>query len=91
MIDLFDFLMPRSSASCWRAAWAHGQKTRGREGGEILELVIKGDPKEIAALVVEIQERREANRPEDLSSELLKGEAVHLSGEKVGRSFLAAE
>ena len=56
-----------------------------------MELVIKGDPKEIAALVVEIQERREANRPEDLSSELLKGEAVHLSGEKAGRSFLAAE
>lgn len=56
-----------------------------------MKLTIKGDPKEIAALVVEIQERREANRPEDLSSELLKGEAVHLSGEKVGRSFLAAE
>lgn len=56
-----------------------------------MELVIKGNPKEIAALVVEIQERREANRPEVLSSELLKGEAVHLSGEKVGRSFLAAE
>lgn len=56
-----------------------------------MELVIKGDPKEIAALVWELQERREANRPEILSSELLKGEAVHLSGEKVGRSFLAAE
>lgn len=69
----------------------HGQKTRGREGGETMKLTIKGNPKEIAALVVEIQERREANRPEDLSSELLKGEAVHLSGEKVGRSFLAAE
>lgn len=56
-----------------------------------MELVIKGDPKEIAALVVALQERREANRPEVLSSELLKGEAVHLSGEKAGRSFLAAE
>lgn len=32
-----------------------------------MELTIKGDPKEIAALVVEIQERREANRPENLS------------------------
>ena len=69
----------------------HGQKTRGREGGETMELTIKGEAKEIAALVVELQERREANRPEDLSSELLKGEAVHLSGEKVGRSFLTAE
>ena len=68
-----------------------GRRPGGVKGGEILELVIKGDPKEIAALVVEIQERREANRPEVLSSELLKGEAVHLSGEKVGRSFLAAE
>lgn len=56
-----------------------------------MELVIKGEAKEIAALVVELQERREANRPGVLSSELLKGEAVHLSGEKVGRSFLAAE
>ena len=56
-----------------------------------MELVIKGEAKEIAALVWELQERREANRPEDRSSELLKGEAVHLSGEKVGRSFLAAE
>ena len=56
-----------------------------------MELVIKGEAKEIAALVVEFQERREANRPGVLSSELLKGEAVHLSGEKVGRSFLAAE
>ena len=56
-----------------------------------MKLTIKGDPKEIAALVWELQERREANRPEDPSSELLKGEAVHLSGEKVGRSFLAAE
>lgn len=56
-----------------------------------MELVIKGNPKEIAALVVALQERREANRPEDLSSELLKGEAVHLSGEKVGRSVVKNE
>lgn len=56
-----------------------------------MELTIKGEPKEIAALVVALQERREANRPEVLSSELLTGPAVHLSGEKVGRSFLTAE
>ena len=59
-----------------------------------MELVIKGDPKEIAALVWELQERRERRDyylSNVLSSELLKGEAVHLSGEKVGRSFLAAE
>ena len=56
-----------------------------------MELTIKGEPKEIAALVVALQERREANRPEVLSSALLIGPAVHLSGEKVGRSFLAAE
>lgn len=68
-----------------------GRRPGGREGGETMKLTIKGDPKEIAALVWELQERREANRPEDLSSELLKGEAVHLSGEKVGRSFLTAE
>lgn len=69
----------------------HGQKTRRREGGETMELTIKGDAKEIAALVVALQERREANRPEVLSSELLTGPAVHLSGEKVGRSFQTAE
>lgn len=69
----------------------HGQKTRRRKGGETIKLTIKGEPKEIAALVWELQERREANRPEVLSSELLIGEAVHLSGEKVGRSFLTAE
>lgn len=56
-----------------------------------MELVIKGDPKEIAALVWELQERRDYYLSNVLSSELLKGEAVHLSGEKVGRSFLAAE
>ena len=59
-----------------------------------MELVIKGDPKEIAALVWELQERRERRDyylSNVLSSELLKGEAVHLSGEKVGRSFLAVE
>lgn len=56
-----------------------------------MELTIKGEAKEIAALVVELQERREANRPEVVSSELLIGEAVHLSGEKVGHSFLAGE
>lgn len=56
-----------------------------------MKLTIKGDPKEIAALVVEIQERREANRPEVLSSELLTVPAVHLSGEKVGRNFLTTE
>ena len=65
MIDLFDFLMPRSSASCWREACAHGQKTMGREGGEIVELVIKGNPKEIAALVWELQERREGKNKEE--------------------------
>lgn len=55
-----------------------------------MELTIKGEPKEIAALVVEL-EQREANRPEVLASELLTGPAVHLSGEKVGRSFLKDE
>lgn len=69
----------------------HGQKTRGREGGETMKLTIKGDPKEIAALVWELQERRDYYLSNVISSELLKGEAVHLSGEKVGRSFLAAE
>ena len=29
--------MPRSSASSWRAVWVHGQKTRGREGGESMD------------------------------------------------------
>ena len=69
----------------------HGQKTRGREGGETMKLTIKGDPKEIAALVWELQERRDYYLSNVISSELLTGEAVHLSGEKVGRSFLAAE
>lgn len=68
-----------------------GQKTRGLEGGESVELTIKGEAKEIAALVWELQERRDYYLSNVISSELLKGEAVHLSGEKVGRSFLAAE
>ena len=60
-------------------------------GGEIVELVIKGDPKEIAALVWELQERRDYYLSNAISSKVLTGEAVHLSGEKVGRSFLEAE
>ena len=56
-----------------------------------MELTIKGEAKEIAALVVELQERRGYDLPKVISSELLTGEAVHLSGEKVGRSFLTAE
>ncbi len=56
-----------------------------------MELTIKGEPKEIAALVVALQERREANRPEVLFLGLLIGPAVHLLGEKVGRRFLTAE
>jgi len=36
------------------------QKTRGHEGGvKGMEVILKGEPKEIAALVVELQERRE--------------------------------
>ena len=54
-------------------------------------IIVKGTAEEIAALALAVQERREANRPEVLSSELLTGPAVHLSGEKVGRSFLTAE
>ena len=56
-----------------------------------MELIIKGDPKEIAALVWELQERRDYYLSNVISSELLTGEAVHLSGEKAGRSFLTAE
>lgn len=56
-----------------------------------MELVIKGNPKEIAALVWELQERRDYYLSNVISSELLTGEAVHLSGEKAGRSFLTAE
>lgn len=56
-----------------------------------MELVIKGDPKEIAALVWELQERRDYYLSNVISSELLTGEALHLSGEKAGRSFLTAE
>ena len=56
-----------------------------------MELVIKGDPKEIAALVWELQERRDYYLSNAISSKVLTGEAVHLSGEKVGRSFLEAE
>lgn len=54
-------------------------------------IIVNGTAEEIAALVVALQERREANRPEVLSSELLTGPAVHLSGEKVGRNFLTTE
>ena len=56
-----------------------------------MELVIKGDPKEIAALVWELQERRDYYLSNVISSKVLTGETAHLSGEKVGRSFLAAE
>lgn len=56
-----------------------------------MELTIKGDPKEIAALVWELQERRGYDLQNVISSELLTGEAVHLSGEKAGRSFRAGE
>ena len=56
-----------------------------------MELTIKGDPKEIAALVWELQERRDYYLSNAISSKVLTGEAVHLSGEKVGCSFLAAE
>lgn len=56
-----------------------------------MKLTIKGDPKEIAALVWELQERRDYYLSNVISSELLTGEAVHLSGEKAGRSFLTAE
>ena len=55
-----------------------------------MELTIKGEAKEIAALVWELQERRGYDLP-IISSELLTGEAVHLSGEKAGRSFRAGE
>lgn len=56
-----------------------------------VELVIKGDPKEIAALVWELQERRDYYLSNAISSKVLTGEAVHLSGEKVGSSFLTAK
>lgn len=56
-----------------------------------MKLTIKGNPKEIAALVWELQERRDYYLSNVISSELLTGEAVHLSGEKVGRSFRAGE
>lgn len=56
-----------------------------------MKLTIKGDPKEIAALVWELQERREATFCKEALPTILTGEAVHLSGEKVGRSFLTAE
>lgn len=56
-----------------------------------MKLTIKGDAKEIAALVVALQERRDYYLSNVISSELLTGEAVHLSGEKAGRSFLTAE
>lgn len=56
-----------------------------------MELTIKGDPKEIAALVWELQKRRDYYLSNAISSKVLTGPAVHLSGEKVGRSFLAAE
>ena len=56
-----------------------------------MELVIKGDPKEIAALVWELQERRDYYLSNVISSELLTGEAVHLLGEKTGRRFFTAQ
>lgn len=47
-----------------------GRRAGGMRGGEGLELTIKGDAKEIAALVLELQERQVEELPNYISDSL---------------------
>ena len=60
-----------------------------------MEVTIKGEPKEIAALVAELQERRAQGVRTDLGEVIrrsaVEGEAVHLQGEQAGHYFRESE
>lgn len=62
---------------------------RGVRGGGEMEIQINGDPKEIAAFVVGLQERhkKEVSLPAVICQAVTEGEAVRLQGDRVGRSF----
>ena len=72
---------------------ARNQRTPGRAGGVRggggMEIQINGDPKEIAAFVVGLQERhkKEVSLSAAICQAAAEGEAVRLQGDRVGRNF----
>lgn len=49
--------------------YLNSDSTRFQQGGERVEIIIKGEPKEIAALVVEVQGRHVEATPGDIVRE----------------------
>ena len=71
-------IISTSGGKCKRSPVQRVKNGFGMKGGDGMEIIIKGEPEEIAALVVAIQERR------------LRKIRIKMDGKKVARVFSGA-